>query len=48
VDVKILIALKYLAYGVSVNAFRDYFQLGESTAMKCMKIFIKEISASPF
>jgi hypothetical protein len=47
-DAKILISLKYLAYGCSVNAFRDYFQLGESTAMLCVKTFIKVISNSMF
>jgi hypothetical protein len=35
-DAKILIALKFLAYGSSVNAFCDYFQLGESTAFLCI------------
>jgi hypothetical protein len=37
-----------LAYGYSVNAFRDYFQLGESTAMLCVKKFIKVVSNSMF
>ena len=37
VDAKILISLKYLAYGCSVNAFRDYFQIGESTALLSVK-----------
>jgi hypothetical protein len=32
VDAKLLIALKHLAYGTSFNAFRDYFQMGETTA----------------
>jgi hypothetical protein len=45
---KILIALKYLCYGCSVNAFRDYFQLGESTAMKSVKLLTKELVQSPF
>jgi len=45
---KVMMALKYLAYGCSVNAFWDYFQIGESTAMKCVKLFIKEMSKSPF
>ena len=34
-DVKILAALKRMAYGVSASAFRDYFQMGESTAELC-------------
>jgi hypothetical protein len=29
VDAKILIALKYVSYGTAINAFRDYFQMGE-------------------
>jgi hypothetical protein len=47
-DGKVMMALKYLAYGCSVNAFRDYFQIGESTAIKCVKLFLKEMSKSPF
>jgi hypothetical protein len=46
VDSKILMALKYLAYGCSVNSFRDYFQMGESTAMKCVKMFTKALATS--
>jgi hypothetical protein len=45
---EILIGLKYLAYGTSVNDFRDYFQVGESTAMKCVKLLSKEVTNSPF
>jgi hypothetical protein len=45
-DAKILIALKYLSYGCSVNSFRDYFQIGESTALLCVKKFIKLVSNS--
>jgi hypothetical protein len=47
-DGKVMMALKYLAYGCSVNAFWDYFQIGETTVMKCVKLFIKEMSKSPF
>ncbi len=47
-DAKILIALKYLAYGCSVNCFRDYFQIGETTAMTCVKKFTKEVCNSEF
>jgi hypothetical protein len=36
-DAKILIALKCLAYGSSVNSFHDYFQLGESIAYLCVE-----------
>lgn len=45
-DAKILIALKYLSYGCSVNAFRDYFQVGESTALLCVKKFIRILAHS--
>ena len=45
-DAKILIALKYLAYGKSLNAFRDYFQMGERTALKCLHELIHVISQS--
>jgi hypothetical protein len=38
-DAKILMALKCLAYGTCVNAFRDYFQLGESSARLCVLHF---------
>ena len=41
VDAKLLIALKYLAYGVSVNCFRDYFQMGETTALLCCEKFVR-------
>jgi len=48
VDAKILISLKYLAYGCSVNAFRDYFQIGESTALLAVKKFTRSIAKSTF
>jgi hypothetical protein len=38
--------LKYLAYGCSINSFRDYFQMGESTAMMCVKRVTKLMSSS--
>ena len=41
VDAKLLIALKYLAYGVSVNCFCDYFQMGETTALLCCEKFVR-------
>jgi hypothetical protein len=47
-DAKILISLKYLAYGCSINAFWDYFQLGESTAMLCIRKFTSSIANSMF
>ena len=43
--VKILMALKLLAYGCSPSAFQDYFQMGESTANKCLKYFTDIISS---
>jgi hypothetical protein len=45
-DAKLLISLKYLAYGCSVNAFRDYFQVGESTALLAVKRFTKCLANS--
>jgi len=48
VDAKILISLKYLAYGCSVNAFWDYFQIGESTALLSVKKFTSCIANSIF
>ena len=34
--VKLLTALKMLCFGVSFTAFKDYFQMGESTARFCL------------
>ena len=34
-DVKIIMALKVIGFGPSVNAFRDYLQMGESAARGC-------------
>jgi hypothetical protein len=45
-DAKKKISLKYLAYGCSINAFQDYFQLGESTAMLCVRKFTSSIANS--
>jgi hypothetical protein len=42
-DAKILVALKYLAYGSAINAFRDYFQMGESTCRLCISHFVRGI-----
>ena len=42
--VKVLIALKCLAYGVSSSAFQDYFQMSESTGQKCIKRFTMAIA----
>jgi hypothetical protein len=40
VDAKLLIALKYLAYGTAINAFGDYFQMRESTSRLCVTNFV--------
>ena len=34
--VKFLMGMKMLCYGVSGNAFVDYFQMGETTTRKCI------------
>ncbi len=39
VDAKTLMSLKYISYGTAINAFRDYFQVGESTSRLCVKHF---------
>jgi hypothetical protein len=39
-DARLLISLKYLAYGIGFNAFRDYFQMGQTTARSCFYSFI--------
>jgi hypothetical protein len=43
-DVKIMMALKILAYGTTPHAFLDYFQMGESTARQCLIRFANAIS----
>lgn len=45
-DCKILMGLKVMAYGVAANAFRDYFQMGESTALLCCLQLARVIYAS--
>ena len=35
--VKFLAAQKMICYGVSFSTFKDYFQMGESTAQFCMR-----------
>ncbi len=35
--VKLLMALKCLAYGVLPSAFQDYFQISETSGQKCIK-----------
>jgi Plant transposon protein len=41
--VKLLMALKCLGYGVSPSAFQDYFQMGESTGIECIKRFCRGV-----
>jgi hypothetical protein len=43
-DVKILAALKKMAFGVSSQAFCDYFQMGETTAELCCEKVAEAIS----
>jgi hypothetical protein len=43
IDAKILISLKYISYGTAINAFRDYFQMGESTSRLCVKHFVRGV-----
>ena len=46
IDTKIMISLKYMAYGTAINAFRDYFQMGESTSRLCLKHFVTGVLGS--
>jgi len=39
--VKFLIAMKMICYGVSGNAFVDYFQMGETTTRRCVCFLTK-------
>jgi hypothetical protein len=43
IDAKVLISLKYRSYGTSINAFRDYFQICESTSWLCLHHFVKGV-----
>jgi hypothetical protein len=43
-DVKILLALKDIAYGTTPHAFLDYFQMGETTARQCLIRFVAAVS----
>jgi Plant transposon protein len=46
-EVKVLMALKLLSYGVSASAFMDYFQMSDQTGRQCLKIFCRVISNHP-
>jgi hypothetical protein len=41
--VQFLAAQKMICYGVSVSAFRDYFQMGESTGQLCVSMLCHHI-----
>jgi hypothetical protein len=43
-DVKILLAIKVLAYGTTPFAFLDYFQMGVTTAQDCVRNFAYAVS----
>jgi Plant transposon protein len=45
-EVKFLCALKMLAYGVAPTAFKDYFQMGESTMRTCFLKFCRTVSTN--
>jgi hypothetical protein len=46
VDAKIMIAIKVLAYGSCVNSFRDYYQLGQTTALLAVQHYTTIIACS--
>jgi hypothetical protein len=43
IDAKLLISLKYMSYGTAINAFRDYFKMGESTSRLCLHHFVRGV-----
>jgi hypothetical protein len=46
IDAKIMISLKHIVYGTTINSFRDYFQMGESTSRVCLKHFVTGVLGS--
>jgi len=46
-EVKFLAALKMAAYGESFVAWKDYFQLGDSTARECFLKLMRELVLNP-
>jgi hypothetical protein len=46
-EVKVLMALKVLAYGVSPSAFMDYFQMSDTTGRKALKVFCSIVGNHP-
>ena len=45
--VKVLMALKLVAYGCSASAFQDYFQMSITTARLCLLKFCRIVSTDP-
>lgn len=46
-EVKVMLAIKVLAFGVAPAAFMDYFQMSEQTGRKCVKIFCRVLCQHP-
>ena len=46
-NAKILFSLKHLGYGCSMNAWRDYFQMGESAGQLAVEMFCLCIAHNP-
>ena len=46
-EAKFLISLKMVCYGKSASAFQDYFQMGDSTARKCLYKLSRAIVSDP-
>ena len=42
---KVLMALKLVAYGCSLSAFLDYFQMSQTTAQLCLLKFCRIVSS---
>jgi len=43
---KLFYGLKIIAFGVSPGAFCDYFQMGETTGLLCLKKLVAIVSGS--
>ena len=46
-DAIILLSLKHLGYGCSMNAWRAYFQMGESTGWPAVEMFCSCVAHNP-
>jgi hypothetical protein len=42
---KCIVAFRMLAYGVAIDVIDEYYHLAETTAIECLKHFIKAIHA---